>query len=165
MNTLPDDSTLIELSLADYSDTDIARMYGVTQQAVTKRLAAMNIQRRGAKGASSIVARYLPWDISGRDDVKRLNNQAAYTGLRYFIREKLEGRLTPRGEFAVGVFKRNLMKGFVVDFDDAEGFVYRERRKEDGNLVVRWPSGQAGLTEDVLRVLVWDQDSGESGDA
>ncbi|MFD7257162.1 hypothetical protein [Streptomyces sp. NPDC059874] len=133
---LPDYADLQKLLSAGLTQPEIAKMYKVSQQAVSKRMVQRDHYRRGTNAP---VTAALPWDITGRTDKARLMDQRPFRGLRYFVTDRMGFPLSERARQDLALFVNKVRDGHVLTLDDEKGFVYLPRTPEDGQLVVRWP--------------------------
>ncbi|MCY0963013.1 hypothetical protein [Streptomyces sp. H27-H5] len=141
MTALPGNLELQKLLAAGSTHAEIAQMFGVERQAVTKRVNGWGEYK---KGENAPVTASMPWRIADRPDKVRLTNQAAYRGLRLYLGWRLgEDRkpLSERAKKDLRLFLEKINNGLVLTLDDSQGFVYVDRTPEDGRLVVRWPEG------------------------
>ncbi|MGN7135816.1 hypothetical protein [Streptomyces pseudogriseolus] len=124
---------------AGLSHEQIAEMYGVTRQAVTKRFGDMGEYRRAQ---FQDVNALLPWDVAHHPLKHKLKQQSGYLGLRAFLRKQLGQTLSPRSQAAMRRFLAHVEAGEVLDLDEIQGahFVKTDQMR-DGSLVVRWPLG------------------------
>ncbi len=152
MMVLPSDYELQKLLSAGLNETQIAKQFGVTQQAVGNRLNYIEIYRKGPKSPVSSV---IPWDISQHPEKKRLTQQASFRGLRGYVRNKMGETLTERAKLDVRAFLNRVRQGYVLDLMDGPGFAYVPREASDGLLVVRWPEG---VPRDGRTALLEDND-------
>ncbi|MEU4492609.1 hypothetical protein AB0F96_03855 [Streptomyces sp. NPDC023998] len=150
---LPDNLTLLKHNAAGMTEPEMAKLYGVSQQAVAWRLNGLGVYKKGRKAP---VMSLLPWDISAHPDKKRLSNQNSFAGLRSFLRKKFGEELSDRAEIDLRAFLRHLEAGEVLTFDEGQGFIYVPRSSEDGNLAIRWPEGHEKPDSRALGMLTWN---------
>lgn len=136
---LPDNAKLLLLEAAGLSHEQIAKKYGVSRQAVTKRFNDMGEYRRAHwQDATGL----LPWDIARHPDKAKIRRQTAYAGLRAFLRKQLGQTLSPRSQETLRQFLDHINSGEVLELDSVQGVRYVQRDPErDGSLVIRWPEG------------------------
>ncbi|WP_338781754.1 hypothetical protein [Streptomyces sp. DG1A-41] len=117
---------------------EIADIYGVTRQAVTKRF---NLDMGEYKrGRLQDVTKALPWDLAAHPAKSKLKDQESFLGLRAFLRAKLGITLSDRSKQALRAFLNHIMSGEVLTLDDAQGARYVRRDVRDiPDLVIRWP--------------------------
>lgn len=156
----PDDLELRKLALAGASQAELAERYGVTQQAISKRLVALGIVRRGT---ATPVLRSMPWDLAGHPDKRRILNGRPFNGLRYFVAKRLGDELSERAEADRQTFIRKVNNGLVLTLDEAKGFVYVPRTETDGDLVIRWPEGRDDSLKILFRLHLADEGADQQG--
>jgi hypothetical protein len=136
---LPDNAELLKLEAAGLTHSEIAKKYGVSRQAVTKRFNDMGEYRRGPLQDVTAV---LPWDVANHPAKAKLWRQQPYVGLRALLRERMGAEVSPRSRAALRAFLNHVQNGEVLNLDDVQGAHYVPRDPErDGSLVVRWPEG------------------------
>ncbi|MFI9202623.1 hypothetical protein [Streptomyces sp. NPDC053048] len=134
---LPDTETLLKLRGEGWTQPQIAKRFGVSQQAVSERL---NRAKVFTKGPKSTVTSAIPWDLSERSDRHRISKLSPYLGIRTFIKMKLGEALSGQERKHLRAFLGHVKSGEVLDLDE-QGFLYRKRLPSDGSLVIRWPEG------------------------
>ncbi|MFB7782057.1 hypothetical protein ACFC1D_04970 [Streptomyces vinaceus] len=135
---LPDNYRLLALEEAGLSHQQIADRYNVTRQAVTWRFDNhLKIKKRAH---FQEVTSLMPWDVASHPAKDRLKGQAAFLGLRAYLRRRLDMEVSPRSEQALKAFLNRVSHGEVLAVGDT-GAHYVSREAADGNLVIRWPAG------------------------
>lgn len=145
-----------ELKRKGYSQSDIARMFEVSAQAVTYHKQVYN----GTRTPREIVGDHFPWKVPVPMDqtspYKRMRDHGEYmaTGGKGMSEDKLK-RLR-------SFYKKLRDEGLVVEFDpdlppqpgvsNKGGFAYRKRRKSDGDRLIR-VNQHTTLTEEGR--LIW----------
>ncbi|MGW6597899.1 hypothetical protein [Streptomyces sp. NPDC055036] len=146
--SLPDNLELLKLEAAGLSRAEIAKKFKVTHQAVSYRLGKIGEHKR-ISGVSKAIS-LLPWDLSQRDNKKKLAGQASFAGLRTLLRARLGEDVSDRAREDLRAFLNHVSTGKVLTLDDRLGFIYIPREEFDGNMVIRWPK-RAPRTAENLR--------------
>ncbi|MFE0773902.1 hypothetical protein [Streptomyces sp. NPDC058861] len=153
MADLPSNAVLAKLHFSGLSDAQIAKRYGVTRQAVNKRLGLMEISSMPEHRAKAHAL--VPWDVK-TVQYGGGSHHTAYPleGLKMYLRRLMgDPSLSKRQEADAGRFERKLLKnpGLVLDYDrDSEaGFYWRERTPQDGTLIIAWPLDKEKPAEDL----------------
>ena len=144
-------SEIEELKRQGHSQADIARMYGVTRQAVTWH----KITYGGSLTPREIVHREFPWTVPAEQcqssPYRRMRDHGEYvaTGGVGMSQDKLK-RLR-------SFYRKLREENLVLEFDPSlppiegvsnkGGFAFRKRRKSDGDLLIR-VNKYTNLTED-----------------
>jgi DNA-binding XRE family transcriptional regulator len=133
-------SVIEDLKRQGYTQSDIARMFGVTRQAVSWHKQTYN----GRLTPREEVLKHFPWDVPAL---------MAQTGPYRYMRDHAEYMAT--GGKGMGKVKlercralyRKISQGLVLEFDpgipvtpgvsNTGGFAWRERRPTDGDLIIR----------------------------
>ena len=129
-----------DLKRQGYSQSEIARMFGVTRQAVSWHKQNYN----GSRTPREEALKHFPWTVhvpqTQASPYRYLRDHAEYmaTGGRGMNAVKLE---------RVRALYRKIDKGLVVEFDPdlppeqgvslAGGWAYRKRQTSDGDLIIR----------------------------
>ena len=140
----PDELTpsAIQLLLnAGFTQTDIARMFGVSRQAVNKQAVKYGLHRQTRQELLAEVWPFPPIrrELGNTDLFARLRDHAAY---------QLTGKLSDEKLGRLRSFLTKLLENdFVVEYDpdippqpgvaSRGGFTYRKRRKSDKGLIIR----------------------------
>ncbi|MFF3416835.1 hypothetical protein ACFYW9_19360 [Streptomyces sp. NPDC002698] len=145
MSKLPDNDKLRKLFREGRSDVEIAAEYGVTYQAVNKRLAAMGLERRPWANAATAILE-AGWPST------RESRRKAYTDLQRgrqlyaFMRWRLgdPGLSAAQTRLAENLVKYERAHDVVISLDpEAETpWSWVPREASDKNLVIRWPAGR-----------------------
>ncbi|WP_030386517.1 hypothetical protein [Streptomyces sp. NRRL S-241] len=134
---LPDNYELLALDEAGFTHEQIAAQYKVTRQAVTWRFDHhLKIKKRAH---FQEVTSLMPWDVAAHPAKARLKQQAAFLGLRAYLRSRLDMEVSPRSAQAMKAFLNRVANGEVLAVGPM-GAHYVPREPADGNLVVRWPA-------------------------
>ncbi|MFD7552986.1 hypothetical protein ACFV9E_00390 [Streptomyces sp. NPDC059835] len=134
---LPDNYKLLELEEAGFTHLQIAKQYGTTRQAVTYRFGEKLQMKKRAHFQE--VTSLMPWDVASHPAKARLKQQAAFLGLRAYLRHRLDMEVSPRSAQAMKAFLNHVSNGEVLAVG-ATGAHYVRREATDGNLVIRWPA-------------------------
>jgi hypothetical protein len=136
---LPEDSELLKLEAAGFTHAEIGAQFGVSRQAVTKRFNAMD---RYARQEYRDITPMLPWDLTTHPAKDAISKDESMIGLRAFLRQRMNTKVTKRSELALHVFWFHIKAGEVLDLDPVQGVRWVQRdEKRDGSLVIRWPEG------------------------
>ncbi|GGU71487.1 hypothetical protein GCM10010275_02000 [Streptomyces litmocidini] len=136
---LPEDSELLKLEAAGFTHAEIGAQFGVSRQAVTKRFNAMG---RYARQEYRNVTPILPWDLATHPAKGAISKDHSMMGLRAFLRQRMNSKVTARSELALRSFWTHVQAGEVLDLDPVQGLRWvRRDDKRDGSLVIRWPEG------------------------
>lgn len=134
---LPDNAELLKLEEAGLTHQEIAERYGVTRQAVTWRFNDMGEFKRGKL---QDVTEAMPWALSDHPAKKALWKQAAFLGLRAFLRERLGMDVSDRSRQALKAFLNRVENGEVLTVEDRGACYVARDRDLDGDLAIRWPA-------------------------
>lgn len=125
------------------SQSDIARMFGVTRQAVSYHVrkygGTLTPRQKALESWPFIVP--VHWCQQGA--YKRLRDHGEYWATNG------EGMSFDKLSRLPGFYQR--LKGMVIEFTPEEGFVYRERLDSDGDLLIRVNS-HTHLSEEGVKV-------------
>ncbi|MFD8886436.1 hypothetical protein ACFV0H_28565 [Streptomyces erythrochromogenes] len=136
---LPDNYELLALEEAGLSHQEIADKYHVTRQAVTWRFDNhLKIKKRAH---FQEVTALMPWDVASHPAKDRLKQQAAFLGLRAYLRKRLDMDVSARSAQAMRAFLNRVSNGEVLAVG-VTGAHYVPREAADGNLVIRWPADE-----------------------
>ncbi|MFM9367576.1 hypothetical protein [Streptomyces sp. Da 82-17] len=143
MAKLPTDGVLRKLFQLGQTDAEIADEYGVTVAAVNKRMVLMGLRRKPiATRVTEEINR--AWDVKSEAGAASHHNKRPIQGLKYYLRQQLGDKLSPTQEKHMNqLLKRLERENAILDYDrdSVDGYVFRERRPEDGRRVMRWPDG------------------------
>ncbi|MFJ9900265.1 ImmA/IrrE family metallo-endopeptidase [Streptomyces sp. NPDC091280] len=157
MTKLPDNPVLLKHYRDGMSDKEIAEVYGVSFQAVNKRLKELGIWRAPFKvQAQEILEHVWPASETNRTEYMAINRARDFF---YFLRrglgEKTTTRTLVRGSERFDRLIRE--SGCVLDLrpGEAEGpWVLIPRLESDGNCVIRWPEGRAPFEDEKYRAAL-----------
>ncbi|WP_327294444.1 hypothetical protein [Streptomyces sp. NBC_01197] len=143
MTSLPTDSVMIKLFHLGVPYKKIARTYGVSHQAVSKRMVGLGLKRLPAAEEVSELLNYRWGGILTSQYGKSHHSHRAGKSLKLWLRAKLgdDGLSDLQRETAAQWENRIRRKGLVLCYDSTSsaGWSYRDRRPEDGRLVIDWP--------------------------
>jgi hypothetical protein len=147
--TLPDDDRELQYLLAKHTMTDIARMYGLTVQAVSKAVKDRNIPHsRGRQDYK----RWVPWTIAVEHE-----NFYARRCLRFWAMRQAERPLRDSEEQQLNNFLRKLEEtGTVVQYEPhhpTNPWILVPRREGIDTTIIRKPASLPGTGK---RKLVYD---------
>ncbi|MEV0445276.1 hypothetical protein AB0I84_07585 [Streptomyces spectabilis] len=174
MAKLPTDSVLVKLFHLGQSDLKIAKTYGVTVSAVRKRYMNMDPPLRRQPDVVRVTELLATiWDIkSDRTGGDTHHNKYAAKNLKVALRVQLGDAVSDKQREDANRFIRRLKRdNHVLDYDreTEEGWKFRPRKPEDGQMIIRWPSGiPLPEEEDLRRALLLpegDLKGPQSGDA
>ncbi|MFJ8041196.1 hypothetical protein ACIRBX_11890 [Kitasatospora sp. NPDC096147] len=158
MARLPSDAELKKLFVLGRSNQEIADQYGVTLQAVAKRLAEQNYYRRPL--AAAVVNDILSeaWSILTVDNGPSHHSSSPAQSLKVWMRRRLgDASLSERQAHTADLFEKRLRtRGLVLDYSRERGFEWVPRLPTDGHLAIRWPADRAAPSERAARVLTLD---------
>ncbi|MFD0407307.1 hypothetical protein DR950_36185 [Kitasatospora xanthocidica] len=147
MTALPDDRELLKMAQRGMTHEEIGNLYGVTKQAVNKRLRALGYS---SKPIARAVAELLPWDVE-----KEHRKALRYVNLRYWMRMQLGDEEVPAVRQRDGRNYAYLLavKEVVLDYDAATGWSEVPRQPSDGRLAIRWPADAPEPSEEARKAL------------
>jgi len=158
---MPVDTGLTDALLEKYfhlgwSNRRIAEEYGISVQAVSKRLTGMGLYR---KPISRQVNEWLAirWDIRAPKEGYGHHNSHAAQSLRYWLCMRLgdndlsERQKRKAHKWVLGLQERNEV--LCYDPDTPKGWYYRPRTAQDGQRVIDWPPGMPYPSEKFKRAL------------
>ncbi|GHF38548.1 hypothetical protein GCM10010218_19620 [Streptomyces mashuensis] len=145
---LPSVEVLLDLYYKEKLDqVQIARIYGVSKQAVSIAMSGYMTETPAAKVASLI-----PWEMADGAHHRKYESKRVKALMR---RRMMDTTLTQQQrKWAAGIARR--FPGEVLDYDPAspDGFKWVERTERDGGLFFRWPAGKELPTgEEDLRLI------------
>ena len=145
--TLPDDWVLLQMRDAEgHTESEIARQYGVTPQAVSKRFKRMGHPSRVS------FRDVLPWRVTPKD-------HALYAAqrLKAHIKERRGEELSETAHKRLKDWRERLKRDSVVlDYrrqDIGDPWQYVPRTEADNWLVIRWPDDIEPPTDVQRRLL------------
>jgi hypothetical protein len=139
---LPPDHELAKLYHRDVSDREIAERYGVTVQAVNKRLSAMGLFRKpiSKQVNEALAAR---WTIWAPKDGTGHHNRYSAKALKVWLRRQLGDDTLSKAQLDMADrWERRLRRDNLVlcyDPNTESAWYYRPRTPQDGKLVIDWP--------------------------
>ncbi|MCX4554124.1 hypothetical protein [Streptomyces sp. NBC_01500] len=143
MTSLPTDSVMIRLFHLGEPYKEIARQYGVSPQAVSKRMLGLGLERLPAANQASELLNYRWGSILTSQYGKSHHSHRAGKSLKVWLRARLgdDGLSDLQRETAAQWESRIRKKDQVLCYDRASiaGWSYRDRTPEDGRLVIDWP--------------------------
>ncbi|MBT2609874.1 hypothetical protein J7I97_16700 [Streptomyces sp. ISL-87] len=150
---LPSDHELLKLREANLTHGAIAKRFGVSRQAVTRLYNGQDIRtRQGLQEVTDV----LPWSLDTHPAKKKLASQAAYLGLRAYLRVQLGQEISPRSEQARRAFLNRITSGREVLAVEEDGAHYVPRAADGGHgLIIQWPA-EVPLTERDLELFSFD---------
>ncbi|MFJ9771806.1 hypothetical protein ACIRVF_11215 [Kitasatospora sp. NPDC101157] len=156
MAKLPPDATLSKLYALGRTDRQIAEEYGVTVQAVNKRLTGMGLARRPVVNEVSALLKQV-WTIQSHAGPGSHHDRSPAQSLKLWLRLKLRDQdMSERQRSTALAFERRLKReGAVLSYAPDEGWSFVPRVAADENLAIRWPSDRPrpeGSTLDVWRL-------------
>lgn len=162
VNILPTDAVLVKLFHLGVPDKKIADDYGVTVQAVNKRMVKLGLHR---KPVSRQVNEYLAHRWKVRTTTDRDSHHMRYSAkmLRVWLRRQLGDQTLSVNQLKkADEWERRLRRDGVVlcyDPDTVDGWYYRHRHKKDGRLVIDWPEDLPFPDERFRKALELPQES------
>lgn len=138
------DPLLVKLFHRGDSDKAIAAEFGISPQAVAKRRMKLNLVR---KPVSRQVSEYLAhrWTIYTKQYEHSHHNAYSAKRLREWLRWRLgDDKLSKDQLHRAKVWEERMRRENLVlcyNPETVEGWYYRDRRPEDGRLVIDWPKG------------------------
>lgn len=136
------DATLVKLFHLGYEDKQIAKQYGITVQAVSKRRVRLGLIRKPVSRQVNEALRER-WKIFTTQDAESHHMRYSAKALKVWLRRQLgDDKLSPAQLRMADQWERRLRETNEVlcyDPDTPEGWYYRPRKKSDGRLVVDWP--------------------------
>ncbi|OKH95422.1 hypothetical protein [Streptomyces uncialis] len=153
MTSLPSNMELSRLHRQGVTDVQIAARYGVTRQAVNKRLKLLKLSSKPPLTAKANAL--VPWNVlAGQAGEPTHHTAYPLEGLKMLLRLRMGDDTLSQRQRADGErFERRLRKNpnLVLDYDreSVSGFFWRERTPEDGKLIVAWPAGVERPVEDI----------------
>lgn len=142
-NRLPSDRELLELVEEGLTDRDIAEMYGVTVQAVNKRLRKLGVNRRSQGMLRTNALINHRWTVYVSTDADSHHHAYPSKMLRLWLRLQLGDKtVKPEDARMAAAWARELRdRGEVLCYDRVKGWFYRPRRLTDGKRAIDWPAG------------------------
>jgi Zn-dependent peptidase ImmA (M78 family) len=139
---LPPDHELVKLYHRDVSDKEIAKEYGVTVQAVNKRLSKLGLFRKPiSKQVNEALA--TRWSIWAPKEGTGHHNRYSAKALKVWLRRRLGDDTLSKAQLLLAErWERRLREHNEVlcyDPDTVDGWYYRPRTPQDGNRVIDWP--------------------------
>jgi hypothetical protein len=140
---LPPDPVLLKLVRSGLSNSEIARLYGVTPQAVSKKVLALGIRRLPVSDEVNAGLRQRWGDIYSNpsSDSHHLTHPAK--ALKIWLRYRLgDSKLSQDQVSLAKAWIRGLSERDEVlcyDRDHPGGWYYRPRTPADNRLIVDWP--------------------------
>ncbi|MFD4608291.1 hypothetical protein ACFWOT_09265 [Streptomyces sp. NPDC058440] len=168
MGSLPDNSTLLKFYRDGLSDAEIAEAYGVSVQAVNKRFARMDIERKPWTNTATAILN-TAWPTTKdfkRSEYTHLNRaRSLFAFMRWRLGDPTltDRQLREAERFGMYVRTKKVVLGF--DLSSKNPWVWLPREESDGNLVLRWPEGrETPLGPHLAAITLPDAgDSGECG--
>ncbi|MFB8199404.1 hypothetical protein [Kitasatospora purpeofusca] len=143
---LPSDSELSEMFIKGRTDTEIAKEFGTTRQAVSYKRSRLGYNVRPfSTRANDLISRV--WKVQVLPDKApgSHNQTGPMQALRVWLRLQLgDPSLSEKQRRAASGFEDRLRRELVVlayDRQSVKGFYYLPREPGDGQLVIRWPEG------------------------
>lgn len=142
VSALPTDAVLVKLFHLGVPDRKIAEDYGVTVQAVNKRMVKLGLYR---KPVSRQVNEYLAhrWKIYTTQGADSHHLRYSAKALKVWLRRRLgDDKLSAKQLKMADQWENRLReRGEVLCYDPATdgGWYYRPREERDGCLVIDWP--------------------------
>lgn len=139
------DAILVKAYHLGRSDKEIAKEYGITVQAVNKRLRKLGLARwtRPTHEVKEWLA--YRWDVKASASGGLESHHQRYSAkrLKVWLRRQLgDDTLSAQQLVQADQWERRIRaRNEVLCYDPnrAEGWYYRPRRPSDGNLVIDWP--------------------------
>jgi len=140
---LPPDPLLLKLVRSGLSNKEIARRYGVSHQAVSKKVRALGMRRRPVSDEVNAGLRQR-WDIYSNPGKDSHHSRHSAKALKAWLRYRLgDPKLSDKQLTLAKTWIRELRERDEVlcyDRDLPDGWYYRPRRPEDDRLIVDWPA-------------------------
>ncbi|MFD9792326.1 hypothetical protein ACFWXK_15405 [Streptomyces sp. NPDC059070] len=121
---------------------EVAQHYGVTEAAVSARLAPFKEQKINFK-------ELMPWDVASKHRTGRQGR-----ALRLHLRFELENHTLSEAEEQQHTEWLRRMEREVITYSEADGWAYVERKPEHGDLLIALPADSSlpRETEDLFRL-------------
>ncbi|MFG2228017.1 hypothetical protein [Streptomyces sp. NPDC048644] len=154
MTKLPSDAELTKLFHLGVSDIDLADEYGVSVQAVNKRMVRMGLRKKPIALRVNELVKSI-WDVKTSRSGPSHHNAYVLKNLKIYMRGRLGDRVseTQRRD-ADWLIGRLIRDNTVIDYAGAEGgWRYVPRDPSDGRRVLRWPAGKPLPEADLQRAM------------
>jgi hypothetical protein len=150
------DATLVKLFHLGRTDKEIAKDYGITPQAVSKRRVKLTLRRQEVvdKVAEGLAAR---WTVFTVPTAESHHSRHSARALKVWLRRRLgDDKLSPAQIKLADQWERNLRRRNAVlcyDPSTKDGWFYRPRTPADGQRVIDWPADLPFPDEQFRRAL------------
>ena len=137
------DATLIKLVHLGWTDKQIAEKYGITPQAVNKRLHRLGLKRRSTPLNQMHEILGYRWKIKTTPYRGTHHSRYSAKRLKLWLRCRLgddslsEHQIKEAKQWERRI--RNNNEVLCYDPESEDGWYYRPRTEEDGRLVIDWP--------------------------
>ncbi|GCD99850.1 hypothetical protein [Embleya hyalina] len=156
MTALPSDAELVKLHTMGKSDLEIAERYGVSKQAVNKRLLNAGIHRRDEILDVNDILRTM-WDIKSNPTGTTHHSRYKAQRVKLWLRMRIGDKRLSAAQLVEARKWESRMRasGEVLGYDPEteEGWYYRPRTSADGKLVVAWPADRPRADAQVMGLL------------